>query len=482
MIIRNIILNSILLFLFSCTSLDTGRELASIPTHPTCQNSIVKLIKKVNPAYDKNHLQLESEAEVAFSAFDFARVIYNFKQRNLKDSRLGSMLWLTPFAKEMDIPKSDLKKLANIINDKAITTKEAIKEEIINFFPAYKNGSKTFGKERDYDGLLNTLKAKNQCSFGSCWAYAQTGQVESQLSAALDTDIPLSAEHFYGEYILNEARRKLFKNSKPGKTLFSEGGWGYGYFAYLPHFGLMPEEAFKARKHYKTSANRQELLDQLRERINQFFQDKKSVNKSEVKQLRKKAGEDLQDIVQSYTGELRKEFTYKGQKYTPQSFYEEFFGRQNTPITNYVRGPPSSQKTVVDVSIATNEKTFEARKFYKQIRSRRDELEKVIIENIDKKKAVSLTMDVPVNSYFSLLKGGEVTVINAKTGKAELPGMRVKTRGGHVVVIVGYELDFNGKIKTVKIQNSWGDHGDEGFLHIDRGLFWKMMRELIVIN
>ncbi len=482
MIIRNYILSFILLFLFSCSSVDQKREIASIPSLPTCQNSIVLLIKKINPAYEKNYLLLEREAEVAFSAYDFSVLASRFRQKKFKDSRLASMLYLSPFAKEMEISKSELKELASQINTKNLNTKEEIKSEMMAFFPALRDGTKVFGKKRDYDTLLHTLKAKNQCGFGSCWAYAQTAQIESQLSLELGTDIPLSAEHFYAQYIKNELKGALFKSRAPGSELFSEGGWGHAYFAYLPHFGLMPEEAFKPKTQFISGNVKKNLMDDLRARTKQFFKDKKSLPRSEVNTLRQIAAQDLEDIVEKYTGRLEKEFMYKGKRYTPKSFYEEFFDHDSRKVTNYTRGPPRSQLHKIDVQISTNDKTRSQAQFYKSAATSLQDLEDIIKSNIDNNKAISYTMNTPVNSYYSFIKRGEVTVIDSVTGKAHIPGPFVKTRGGHVLVIVGYELDYNGKIKTVKIQNSWGKFGDEGFLHMDKSMFWKMMKKITVID
>jgi C1A family cysteine protease len=57
------------------------------------------------------------------------------------------------------------------------------------------------------------------------------------------------------------------------------------------------------------------------------------------------------------------------------------------------------------------------------------------------------------------------------------------SRGYHAVVIVGYELDLRGNLKTLKIQNSWGDKwGDEGILHMDRSFFWRHFETIAQIK
>lgn len=48
--------------------------------------------------------------------------------------------------------------------------------------------------------------------------------------------------------------------------------------------------------------------------------------------------------------------------------------------------------------------------------------------------------------------------------------------GSHALVIVGYELDFNGKVKTLKMQNSYG----EGFIHLDVSYFRRGFNSTII--
>ena len=53
------------------------------------------------------------------------------------------------------------------------------------------------------------------------------------------------------------------------------------------------------------------------------------------------------------------------------------------------------------------------------------------------------------------------------------------TKSAHAVLVTGYEVDFQGKIVGLKIQNSWGkEAGDGGFFYMSSQFLWKFFQSL----
>ena len=172
-------------------------------------------------------------------------------------------------------------------------------------------------------------------------------------------------------------------------------------------------------------------------------------------------------------GEMPESFTYKGREFTPNSFMDEYLPEHSEDIT-YVKYEKLLGKEDPDIGIDFNEIIKDELKVANlttkvEYKSSQD-IDKIIIESIDNNRPVNIGVQWRSSDLFLDKNNKIIEYINNENGVIRAPELdnSFSTGGGHAVLIIGYELDINGNIKTLKILNSWGEHaGDRGIYHMD---------------
>jgi len=155
---------------------------------------------------------------------------------------------------------------------------------------------------------LPATPVKNQSATGTCWCFATTSFMESEL-------LRLGK----GEYDLSEmfVVRKTYDNRimdnylRRGKGNLGEGSISPSWLRVYSEDGMMPQEAYNGISYDSETHNHREL---------QAYIDAVTAVPVKMKNLSKESKEVTDAILDIYLGELPESFTYKGQTYTPQSF------------------------------------------------------------------------------------------------------------------------------------------------------------------
>jgi len=152
-----------------------------------------------------------------------------------------------------------------------------------------------------------------QSSTGTCWAFASTSFLESEVNRLFKKEVKLS-EMFtvYHEYI---AKVKRYIKER-GNSLVSEGAQTNSTIRVLKEFGAVPISAYTGLKlNQKHHAH-----DKLIQEINTYLEHckKNSIwNEEEII-------ENVESILNHYLNEPPKKFTYEGREYTPKSFASDY--------------------------------------------------------------------------------------------------------------------------------------------------------------
>ena len=155
---------------------------------------------------------------------------------------------------------------------------------------------------------LPATPVKNQSATGTCWCFATTSFMESEL-------LRLGK----GEYDLSEmfVVRKTYENRiydnylRQGKGNLGEGSLSPSWIRVFNEDGLMPQEAYSGISYDSKTHNHREL---------QAYVDALTTVPVKMKRISQESDEVTDAVLDIYLGEIPESFTYKGQTYTPKSF------------------------------------------------------------------------------------------------------------------------------------------------------------------
>lgn len=186
---------------------------------------------------------------------------------------------------------------------------------------------------------LPITSVKNQNNAGTCWCYSGLAFIEAEL---LRMGKP--AYDFSEMYIVNKTYHDRAAKAvrMHGDISFSQGGSFYDVLYGMSHYGLVPEECMRPGGQYgDTLSNHTELSALTNAMVKAIAQNeelKKLQTDKNGNMLWLKAMDAVHNI---YLGSCDTQFTYKGVKYTPKSFYEStgLNADDYVSITSYTHHP-----------------------------------------------------------------------------------------------------------------------------------------------
>ena len=155
---------------------------------------------------------------------------------------------------------------------------------------------------------LPATPVKNQSATGTCWCFATTSFMESELLRLGKGEYDL-AEMFV---VRNTYENRIFDNYlRLGKGNLGEGSLSPSWLRVFREDGMMPQEAYSGINYDSPTHNHRELQAYVN-----------AVADVPVKQrkISKESDEVTEAILDIYLGEVPETFIYKGETYTPESF------------------------------------------------------------------------------------------------------------------------------------------------------------------
>jgi bleomycin hydrolase len=155
---------------------------------------------------------------------------------------------------------------------------------------------------------LPASPVKNQSATGTCWCFATTSFMESEL-------LRLGK----GEYDLSEmfVVRKTYENRvkdnylRQGKGNLGPGSLSPSWVRIFNECGIMPEDAYNGISYDSPVHNHSEL---------QAYIEAVTAIPVKRKNVSTESDEVVNAVLNIYLGEVPEQFTYKGESYTPKSF------------------------------------------------------------------------------------------------------------------------------------------------------------------
>lgn len=166
---------------------------------------------------------------------------------------------------------------------------------------------------------VKTTTVKNQGGTGTCWDFATTSFLETELIRMGKGEYDLS-EMFFARNAYLSKTEQLIRLS--GKNNFGQGGQAHDVIDVLRTKGAVPEEAYSGLINGEKMHNHSELEGYLSLIANNVANPKASPGQQPRRPSQRwKNVEDA--IMDVYLGKVPENFTYKGKEYTAKSFAAE---------------------------------------------------------------------------------------------------------------------------------------------------------------
>jgi len=157
---------------------------------------------------------------------------------------------------------------------------------------------------------LKATSVKDQAFTGTCWCFATTSFIESELLRMGKGEYNLSEMFVIRENYNDKLRDNYLRQ---GKGNLGEGSLSHDWMRVFTHSGIVPEEVYNGLNYGSPTHNHGEL--------NSFINAvaaipvQRKIESAQYHQI-------VDAILDSYLGKIPEEFTYKGVRYTPKSFAE----------------------------------------------------------------------------------------------------------------------------------------------------------------
>jgi hypothetical protein len=155
---------------------------------------------------------------------------------------------------------------------------------------------------------LKATPVKNQASTGTCWCFATTSFIESELLRMGRGEYDLSEMFIVRDNYTDKLKDNYLRQ---GKGNLGQGSVGHDWMYEFKNNGIVPDEVYNGLNYGSPTHNHGEL--------NAFINAIAAVpvqRKNESEQYHKI----VNAILDTYLGKIPENFTYKGVSYTPKSF------------------------------------------------------------------------------------------------------------------------------------------------------------------
>lgn len=307
---------------------------------------------------------------------------------------------------------------------------------------------------------------KNQQRTGTCWSFATSSFLESEIQRTKKMDVDLSEMFNVRCTYMDKARNYLLRQ---GKANFSQGSLSHDVIRVLEREGVVPEAAFSGKADWAKMHDHGELLSASKGLLD-------GLNKRET--LSPVWKDLMGGILDVYMGKAPDEFSYQGKTYTARSF-ADYLGLKASDyisLSSYTHHP-FYRPFILEVP------DNYSNGWYQNIPL--DELEATVDAALKNGYSVAWDGDVsdeffshkrslailPVTDDPSSAWGTPLPQQNIDQAKRQQSFESKNTTDDHLMHLVGIGYDAKGT-KYYKVKNSWGSNNHEkGYLHMSAAYF-----------
>ncbi len=312
---------------------------------------------------------------------------------------------------------------------------------------------------------LEATPVKNQGSSGTCWSYATTGFVESEMLRMGKEPVDLSEMFTVRMTYLEKAEKYVRLH---GNLNFAQGGASPDVLHVIKKYGAVPQDAYQGLN-YGTDVNDHAEVESVLKSILD------AVLKSGTQKITNNWKTSIEATLDSYFGKYPAEFTYKGKTYTPRTFADQVVGvnaDDYVQLTSFIYQPMYKP-----VFVEVPDNWLWATAYNVSL----DEMIAAMYNSLDKKYTISWATDVsekgfslkngvaivPEKDWSKMTDDEKKSMFNGPQAEKKItPEMRQaaydnwETQDDHGMLITGISQDQNGK-KYFIVKNSWGDRAND---------------------
>ncbi len=175
-----------------------------------------------------------------------------------------------------------------------------------------KKGKKESGYQFTNKIEIPATSVKDQASSGTCWSYATTSFIESEIIRMGKGEHDLS-EMFFVRYAYPQKAIKYIRYQ--GAANFSEGGQAHDVFNIIKEYGMMPEEVYSGLNYGFDYHRHGELVNVMTGVLENSLENQNGFTGKYI--------DVINAILDIYLGEMPQKFTYNESEYTPKTFANE---------------------------------------------------------------------------------------------------------------------------------------------------------------
>ena len=319
---------------------------------------------------------------------------------------------------------------------------------------------------------IEASAVKSQGNTGTCWSYAASSFLESEIYRTSGEMIDISEMYNVRHTYINKAWNYVMRQ---GKIQFSEGGLAHDVFNSIAINGLVPESAYSGLQNEALKHDHSKIVPELKIVLDAYIKDDKD---SPYPNWRTS----IDSILDIHLGKIPEDFYFEGMTYDPQTFLI----KTNIQASDYVTLTSFKHQPYNSSFVLNIPDNFSNGLFYNIT------LDKLVLETdnaLQQGYTIALDCDVSEKTFSS--KFG-VAVIPKKLDDQEkcltyiveentiTPEFRQQefenfnTTDDHLMHIVGLVKDQNGT-EYYKVKNSWGNNvekiGNNGYIYMSKAFF-----------
>ena len=319
---------------------------------------------------------------------------------------------------------------------------------------------------------IEASAVKSQGNTGTCWSYAASSFLESEIYRTSGEMIDISEMYNVRHTYINKAWNYVMRQ---GKIQFSEGGLAHDVFNSIAINGLVPESAYSGLQNEALKHDHSKIVPELKIVLDAYIKDDKD---SPYPNWRTS----VDSILDVHLGKIPTEFFYEGITYDPLTFLK----KTNIQTSDYITLTSFKHQPYNSSFVLNIPDNFSNGLFYNIT------LDKLVLETdnaLQQGYTIALDCDVSEKTFSS--KFG-VAVIPKKLDDQEkcltyiveentiTPEFRQQefenynTTDDHLMHIIGIVKDQNGT-EYYKVKNSWGNNvekiGNNGYIYMSKAFF-----------
>ena len=375
------------------------------------------------------------------------------------------------------------------------------------------DSSSLLGENPSFSIEVKTMPAANQKASGRCWIFAGLNVLREIVNKKLNMSKFELSQNYISLYdkiekanFALESVISLVDREHDDRVLahilhepVSDGGQWDMFVNLVKKYGLLPQSAFPETFQ---SNNTRELDMALNARIRHFASDAHQLylvgRTNEIRQEKEKAISQIYKMFLNAFGVPPKEFVFEyvdtnGKyhnegKFTPLSFFEKYVGEEIDEYQSIINSPTKDKPYGKTFTIDYLGNVVEGKRVT-HLNLPMERMKELIITQLKDNKPVWFGSDVS----FYRDRQGIAWDDKALDYESEL-GFSLEFEKGdmldywnsamnHAMVIVGVNLDENGKPNRYKIENSWGeDNGLKGYYVMSNTWFDRFVYQAVVLK